>query len=313
MENKNCYDSEWNFQVSHETYEVFRNLEELIKDEQEYRNHFVFDILDKFITNEDSRFITTIGKGTHLYRARIINNYDPNLFKYDNNDKVCGYNEENSREAPLGRATEGRNNKTGVSYMYLSEDISTACAEVKPSPLDYISVASFELNRDINVIDFTDGILLCMDENEKYINRLEIDLEKGITEKEYSLRLLLEMIKRRYYQSVNSSNKEVYKVTQIITDYIRKAGIDGVLYCSSYNFGKKNYTIFNSHHSYFKYIKSELMCNYCQKYYFISLNGENNKYTSYTSCKDNMEMDDEIIYLHKREINDRIKKYKKKS
>ena len=68
-----------------------------------------------------------------------------------------GFDAFDSKEPPLGIPMSARNNIDGVSYLYLTEDEYTACSEIRPSPNSCISLASFELMRDINVIDFTNS------------------------------------------------------------------------------------------------------------------------------------------------------------
>ncbi len=46
--------------------------------------------------------------------------------------------------------------------------------------------------------------------------------------------------------------------TQIVSDYIRKAGYDGIAYRSFYT-GGTNYTIFNSHKKNVRYIDSRIV------------------------------------------------------
>lgn len=305
MGNKSIFDSDGIDKSFIYTHEIFKDLEESIKKNREYRNHFVFDVLDRFITEEDCRFVTTIEKETTLYRARIVNDLDSKKFENKNNI-ICGYNELNSREPPLGVPNEGRNNIFGMSYLYLSNDISTACSEVKPVPGDYISLATFKLKRNMKVIDFTKDVLFRENEKQLFENCPYIELiNKEVDEKNLSLRILFLLIKMKYFQKVNEKNKDDYKITQILTDYIRKTGIDGIAYYSSCDKGKKNYTIFNSHKSYIKFIKSELICNYSYNNHFVTLEGNNE---IYTSCSNSFEIDDEIIDLQKKELYERINK-----
>ena len=50
-----------------------------------------------------------------------------------------------------------------------------------------------------------------------------------------------------------------YRATQIVSDYLRKTGIDGVAYRSSLSPEGVNYTIFNSHPSNIKYVGSKIL------------------------------------------------------
>ena len=80
----------------------------------------------------------------------MINDYDDLPGKgihIDDVGNTFGYGEGDSREAPIGMSSAGRNNVQGVSYLYLADRLETACAEVKPVPRQYISVAMFMLKK----------------------------------------------------------------------------------------------------------------------------------------------------------------------
>lgn len=62
----------------------------------------------------------------------------------------------NSREPIIGISGEGRNNIAGSSYLYVASDPQTACMEVKSTPSELISLAEFELLKDMEMIDFGD-------------------------------------------------------------------------------------------------------------------------------------------------------------
>ena len=49
-------------------------------------------------------------------------------------------------------------------------------------------------------------------------------------------------------QPVNDFEK--YKTTQMLTDYLRKTGIDGISYRSYFDRKGINYTFFNSYHKF---------------------------------------------------------------
>ena len=233
----------------------------------ELRNHTIkldgsnslLSLIDKYVLDDkNKRFVKTINEKTKLYRARIANDKDINLsngfeLKYN---KFSGFNETNSREAPFGIGVPaGRNNISGVSYIYLANDIVTACSEVKPSFYDIISVAEFESTRKFNVIDFSEDVNFSMSE--------EMD-------DKVRLSLLFSYIMKAY--TIPATTNEQYMISQFVSDYIRKAGFDGVVYKSFYSKDGINYTIFNSHHSYLKYNWSKLMVYLSQNQHFLDMN-----------------------------------------
>jgi RES domain-containing protein len=51
-------------------------------------------------------------------------------------------------------ATPGRLNRSGVSFLYLSTDETTAAAEVRPHPGHRVSIAAFRSLKEIRLADF---------------------------------------------------------------------------------------------------------------------------------------------------------------
>ncbi len=120
----------------------------------------IYNIIDNIILGTESeQFVKNLEKGSLYYRARIIRQED-----YENidtgvgineDDKLCGYNEDNSREPIIGLSREGRVNIAGASYLYMASNKETACAEVKPQIGDLISIAAFELSKEMKIFDFS--------------------------------------------------------------------------------------------------------------------------------------------------------------
>lgn len=52
-----------------------------------------------------------------------------------------------------------------------------------------------------------------------------------------------------YHYTQPAANKNIYRLTQVISDHLRKTGIDGIGYKSYFCPNGVNYTIFNSHPS----------------------------------------------------------------
>lgn len=222
-------------------------------------------IIDKYVfQNKDNPFFITIPKRKKLYRARVVNPDDLNLkkgFGYNERD-LLGFNETESREPPLGLSCPGRNNIKGSSYLYLSNKITTACAEVKPGIRRIISLAEFETVETIKIIDFASKKHLDKNVEKINLNRLFTEI-MGL----YSLPVIKD---------------EEYYATQYLSDYIRKTGVDGISYSSYFDDKGINYTIFNSDHRKIKYCGSKLMLSQCESKYFLDLN--TNKVVHSISC-----------------------------
>lgn len=239
------------FALNHNAYYIFNKfLEEVSKNEvrNDGKNELL-NLIDKHVSkDEKNRFRKTLRSGTTLYRARII---DPKYYysKYGINvdgekDALLtkGFDEGNSREAPLGISGAGRNNIGGVSYLYLANKETTACSEVKPHLHQLISLASFKTMRTLHIIDFSTDKTFGPDES---------------PDDNVALGRLFTLVMRKYFEPV-SDNSE-YKATQIITDHIRKTGIDGIAYRSMFDETGVNYTIFNSDRESIDYIGSRII------------------------------------------------------
>lgn len=215
------------------------------------------NLIDQYII-KGSHFYKSIKRGTKLYRARIIS-HDKMCSEYgfgiSESGFLTGYDETNSREAPLGCSTEGRNNISGVSYLYLADNIETASAEVKPTVRQLVSIAEFEVMKTIRIIDFSDDSVLAD----------SVDVRNDV-----SLSILFARIMQQYCIPVTDSAE--YKATQIITDHIRKTGIDGIAYKSFYSEKGKNYTIFNSDRNRFKFNGSRVMILQSERRTFLDFN-----------------------------------------
>lgn len=224
----------------------------------------LFNMLDRYVLDDSvNEFRKTLLYGTFLYRAREITN---DSASYGNGLEVMptyggiitrGYDEANSRECPLGMGKSGRNNIAGVSYIYLANRPETACAEIKTVVGSLISVASFKVTKPITIIDFSsDELLLSMDNSNDKV----------------SLRSLISLIMRRYWMPVKDSDE--YRVTQIITDHIRKTGIDGIAYKSVYDEKGINYTIFNCSRSNLDFVGSRIMALQSERRTFLDFDNE---------------------------------------
>lgn len=222
----------------------------------------IFSIIDDIVLKkEKGQFIKALKQGEKYYRARIIHAEDDKELEKGigktNDGKFLGFNEANSREPLLGISGEGRNNISGTSYLYLASNPETACMEIKSQFGDLISLAQFELLDTIKIIDFASDKTFQM-EDTKY---------HGL-----SLGVLFTQLMLRYMEPVR--NEKEYRITQIISDYLRKTGIDGVAYRSFLSPGGINYTIFNSHPKKIQFCESKVLIHKQANHSFWDLNEE---------------------------------------
>lgn len=217
----------------------------------------LFNIVDNFIL-DNPKICRTIKKGTTFYRARLIDSNHMTKtdgFDVDDMNLTYGYNEGNSRECPLGFGGAGRNNIDGVSYLYVSNRQETACVEIKPVVRSLISVATFKTQKTSNIVDFSLDKQFLREESE-YHN--------------VALGILFTYIMAQYTVPVEDSAE--YKATQILTDHIRKMGVDGISYKSFYDEFGINYTFFNSGRDRFEFIGSKIVMLQSERRSFLDFN-----------------------------------------
>lgn len=224
-----------------------------------YSNDIVKTIDSIVFDTNSEKFIKELPSGFKFYRARVINiddiKSDDKGISYD--DKMFyGYNESNSRECPLMYGESGRNNIAGQSYLYVAEDELTACYEIKSGLRQLISLACFETKKNLRIIDFSKDVAFESQDKELY----------GMSLGVFFTRLLF-----AYSKPVIDKNE--YRVTQILSDYLRKTGIDGIAYRSFYT-GKANYTIFNCHSKNVEFINSRILTHQFQNSTFWDFNNK---------------------------------------
>ena len=127
-----------------------------------------------------------------------------------------------SRMKPLPHAAhEGRVNPKGIPCLYVANNKETAMAEVRPWVGGLVSLAQLRIARDITLIDFTIG----------HDREFEIFLEEpSPPERAQSV---WAQIGRAFSEPVISDAVSAnYVPTQVIAEFIKKKGFDGVAYKS---------------------------------------------------------------------------------
>jgi len=166
------------------------------------------------------RYKKPINKGKKFYRARISTKE--------------GFVKSTILNPPADKAKAGRANPTGISYLYLADQIKTTLYEARASLFDYVTVGEFRAKEDIKVInlrgDTYDPVLLAEQEELEdflihlpFITTLETNLSKP---------------RRR------SDNELDYLPTQYLSEFIKSIGFDGVEFQSSLFSGGYNLAIF---------------------------------------------------------------------
>ncbi len=252
------------FALNNNAYFVFSKFLKQVSNNniQNDGNNELLNIIDKYVSNDkDNRFRKTIARGSKFYRARLIDpnhlcsDYGINISDSPESFLTRGFDEGNSREAPLGISDTGRNNIEGVSYLYLANRETTACSEVKPHLHQLISLASFITKRTLHIIDFSTD--------------KRFDTGESINEN-IALGPLFTLIMRKYFEPIADCTE--YKATQIITDHIRKTGVDGIAYKSLYDEKGVNFTIFNSDRESIEYHGSKILMFQSARQTFLDFN-----------------------------------------
>ena len=202
-----------------ENYRDYKEVKELFQD------------IAEICRSRDSRFFTKVCQGTTIFRARVVRGIGNALIQDQgitiNDMNTTGFDELNSREAPLGITEPGRNNVKGGSYFYAASNPATACAELKENGRQTISVAEFITRKDIEVVDL-----------EKVKTFSEDEIEKS----KYALGKYWGDLMFMFQVPIHDDSD--YRITQIIAEEFRKQGVEGIVYGSFYGDGK-NYTLFN--------------------------------------------------------------------
>lgn len=164
-------------------------------------------------------------KGEIFYRGR------------KNNDKEL--NEKDLLAPPTNLTIEGRANSKGIRRLYLSTHKETVIKELKPTINDNIYIGTFELTKDITVVDLKELELFSLFVNDEIIKTyfLNIDTLKNIKKD-------MERI------SLSDSNGLEYIPTQYISDLIcanmfEKNKCCGISYKSTVSEKGYNVVLFN--------------------------------------------------------------------
>lgn len=162
----------------------------------------------------DKKHAITIKKDIKLYRARVIPEDKISL-----NTKEMGC-------PPPNKATAGRANPIGIPYLYLCEKEETTFYEIKSLYLDKVSIGEFKLQRDLQILDFSSKLNLFQSFTDSGTNCDMTDLTRE--------KLLYSRISEDLSKPRSRYDSEVeYVPTQLICEYCKINGIDGIKFKSS--------------------------------------------------------------------------------
>lgn len=205
-----------------ECFSVWENLKSEVQEEKRY-----FSDLGSFNWEVYIKSNAQIRKGTVLYRARIT---PDGRNKLKTNEMGC---------PPKERATAGRANPVGIPYLYLCNKIETTFYEVRAVYLDRLSIGKFTVRRDLNIVDFSNKISLFFTYTDSESNFSIIDIVKR--------KILFDKISADLSKPLRRFDTEIeYVPTQLICEYCKQNGADGIRFNSSLHQGGTNVVLFNS-------------------------------------------------------------------
>ncbi len=173
-------------------------------------------------------------KGKIFYRARI--------------SPKTGHDKSSmGKPSPPSKATGGRANPRGISYLYLSKDVETTIYETRSTLFDYVTVVEFRLESDANIINLSEVNIydpLIISESE--------ELEDFLIHLPFISELSNELSK-----PLRRTDDELdYLPSQYLSEFIKHLGFDGIEYASSLN--PKGYNLAFFSENKFQCLKTEI-------------------------------------------------------
>lgn len=176
---------------------------------------------------------TPLKEGSVVWRAQNGHSWRPYYQRDPDTDEEIHVDDfhapfSESRMKPLeNSATEGRANSKGIPCLYVATDKETAMAEVRPWLGAIISVGQFKLVRALKILDFS------VEHGE---GNLKFYFKEPSTEKK--VKAVWSDIDNAFSKPTKSSDiKSEYAPTQIISEFIKSKGYDGIAYKSSLSDG----------------------------------------------------------------------------
>lgn len=198
----------------------FNEFKELLysSDFNKIRNYEKFNKFNEYLDWAFENLTENIEEGEEFYRARCINQNGYTDLETNSNaygqGTICGYPSEKMGVPP--KTSSGRLNKEGTPILYVSNDISLCCSEIRPIFSELISVIKYKTIKKLKVLNFMKADFRDLDFQNKYVYI-------GFFEK-----LMFAMI-----EPVKEQNDESYIVTQYIAEYFKEKGADGIKYYTS--------------------------------------------------------------------------------
>lgn len=192
---------------------------------EEYR-YYIPGIEEDTLRSVLSTMSDTLPSETILYRARLI---PPGRSKFQS--KRMGM-------PPAEHAGAGRANPAGIPYLYLCLDDETPLYEVRPNKGDLITLGTFQVEdkEGLNLVDFAAAPSM-------YQCRYDCHLDVS---KVYAFLSFFADVREHMSRPKGTlENDLAYLPTQMICEYCKRFGYDGVSFPSSLHGGGTNVVLFS--------------------------------------------------------------------
>ena len=183
------------------------------------------EFLDALLATSTSRNHLLL-KNTELWRAQLGCEWT----KPDDNHQIpepCSYNQE--RMKPLSRKVgDGRANPRRIAYLYTATDVDTAIAEIRPWISSFVSVGLFSTERDLHLVDCSCDY-----------PTLETQLQSRVLTADERECEVWADVNYAFSRPINQNKDDAdYIPTQVIAEWFKVNGFDGIIYRSSLGPGK---------------------------------------------------------------------------
>lgn len=196
-----------------------------------------------------------------LYRSRSIENgFFDNKVSIDWNTELG--------PAPYKYSGNNRMSPAGISYMYLSDNRDLTLAEIRNDTNCIIYTGVFKTVKDLRLLDLTD---------EDSFKLKSIFSEEYRHEDRWKAKFI-----KRFIEEISKPIKESdsvleYVPTQVLSEFIRKIGFNGIRFKSSKDYIKNNFVFFcgpSEEREYYKLNKNAI-ANYQEFVQVINVTEEN--------------------------------------
>lgn len=190
----------------------------------------VIDFLEALRATLDER-TRILKKGFALWRAQI--GFEEENLEGSINIRGFGKQRMKPNREFCG---EGRANPRGIPYLYLSSERNTCMAELRPQRADMLSVAQFEIQRELRIVD-------CYSVEEEF-NEVQLIFNPPTTQ-DGIRNAIWWMINQAFSRPISRSDSSSdYIPTQVLVEFFRHHGFDGVCFKSGLGLGY-NFVLFD--------------------------------------------------------------------